>query len=87
MKNIGSAVIPLAFILLFGYNLYLGEWLDAVMYMFVGSGFTLINLIKAEKITENLTFWNRLSWALVLLSVLMFMAVLLNDANKEMLTP
>ncbi len=87
MKNIGSLVIPLAFILLFGYSLYLGEWLDAVMYLFVGSGFTLINLIKAKKITHNLTFWNRLSWTLVLLSVLMFVAVLLNDANKEILNP
>ncbi|VAW27124.1 hypothetical protein MNBD_BACTEROID06-532 [hydrothermal vent metagenome] len=87
MKNFGSVVIPLAFILLFGYSLYLGEWVDAVMYLFVGSGFTLINLIKAEKITHNLTFWNRLSWALVLLSALMFVAVLLNDANKEILTP
>ncbi len=87
MKNIGNVIIPLAFILLFCYSLHLGEWVDAVMYLFVGSGFTLINLIKAEKITHNLTFWNRLSWALVLLSALMFVAVLLNDANKEILVP
>jgi len=87
MKNLSNIFIPLVFIMLFGYNLYLGEWLDAIMYMFVGGGFTLINLIKAKKITHNLTFWNRLSWALVLTSVLMFVAVLLNDANKEILTP
>ncbi len=87
MKNIGSIAIPLAFVLLCGYSLSLGEWLDAVMYMFVGGGFTVINLIKEKKITENLTFWNRLSWTLVLLSAVLFMAVLFNDANKEILAP
>ncbi len=87
MKNIGSIAIPLAFVLLCGYSLNLGEWLDAVMYMFVGGGFTVINLIKEKKITENLVFWNRLSWTLVILSAVLFMAVLFNDANKEILAP
>lgn len=87
MKNIGSVVIPLAFIMLFGYSLYLGALLDAVLYFFVGAGFTIINLIKANKITENLTFWNRLSWAFVIFAGIMFMAVLLNDANQEILNP
>jgi len=87
MKNIGSIAIPLAFILLCGYSLNLEEWLDAVMYMFVGGGFTVINLIKEKKITENLVFWNRLSWTLVILSAVLFMAVLFNDANKEILAP
>lgn len=83
MKNIGHIIIPLAFILLFSYSLYLGALLDAVLYFFVGAGFTIINLIKANKITENLIFWNRLSWAFVILAGIMFMAVLLNDANQE----
>ncbi len=87
MKNLSNIFVPLVFILLFGYSLNLGEWLDAIMYLFVGGGFTLINLIKANHITENLTFWNRLAWTLVILSVVMFVAVLLNDANKEILTP
>lgn len=87
MKNLSNILVPLAFILLLGYSLYLGEWLEGVMYLFVGGGFTLINLIKAKRITENLTFWNRLSWALVLLSLFMFVSVLLNDANKEILAP
>lgn len=87
MKNIGSVIIPIAFVLLFGYSLYLGAWLDAVLYLLVGTGFTIINLIKAKLISQNLVFWNRLSWALVILSALMFMVVLLNDANKEILAP
>ncbi|MCF6351722.1 MAG: hypothetical protein L3J06_01810 [Cyclobacteriaceae bacterium] len=87
MKNLGSILIPLAFLLLFGFSLYSENLLDAVLYLLVGAGFTLINLIKAKIITENLVFWNRLSWTLVILAGVMFMVVLLNDANKEILAP
>ncbi len=87
MKNLSNLFIPLAFLLLFGFSLYNSSYLDAVLYLLVGAGFTLINLIKAKIITENLVFWNRLSWALVILAGFMFMAVLLNDANKEILAP
>lgn len=86
MKNLSNLFIPAAFILLFGFSLYAGDFLEAILYLFVGTGFTMINLIKAKVITENLTFWNRLSWALVILSAIMFMVVLLNDANKEILS-
>ena len=72
--------------LLFGFSLFNGEVLEATLYLFVGSGFTMINLIKAKVITQNLTIWNRLSWALVIISAIMFMVVLLNDANKEILS-
>jgi len=87
MKNLSSILIPLAFLLLFGFSLYSGNLLDTVLYLLVGAGFTLINLIKAKIITENLVFWNRLSWTLVILAGVMFMVVLLNDANKEILAP
>lgn len=86
MKNLSNLFIPVAFILLFSFSLYAGELLEATLYLFVGAGFTMINLIKAKVITENLIFWNRLSWALVILSAVMFMVVLLNDANKEIIS-
>ena len=86
MKNLSNLLIPIAFILLFGFSLFNGDLLEASLYLIVGAGFTMINLIKAKVITQNLTFWNRLSWALVLLSAIMFMVVLLNDANKEILS-
>lgn len=86
MKNLSNLFIPIAFILLFGFSLINGDLLEATLYLFVGAGFTMINLIKAKVITQNLTLWNRLSWALVVLSAIMFMAVLLNDANKEILS-
>lgn len=86
MKNLTNLFIPIAFLLLFGFSLYSGDLLEATLYLFVGAGFTMINLIKAKVITQNLTLWNRLSWALVILSAIMFMAVLLNDANKEILS-
>lgn len=87
MKNLSNLLIPLAFILLCGFSLYNEVWLDTVLYLFMGAGFTMINLIKANVITENLVLWNRVSWGLVIIALVLFVAVLLNDANKEILTP
>ncbi|MCF6359545.1 MAG: hypothetical protein L3J29_02145 [Cyclobacteriaceae bacterium] len=87
MKNLTNLFIPVAFFLLFGFSIINDDLLEAVLYLFVGAGFTIINLVKAKVIVQNLTFWNRLSWALVILAVVLFMAVLLNDANKEILAP
>lgn len=87
MKNISNLFIPIAFLALFGFSLFTGNLLEATLYLLVGSGFTMINLIRSKVIIENLTFWNRLSWALVILSMIMFMVVLLDDANREILTP
>jgi len=85
MKNLTNLLIPIAFLLLFGFSLNKGDILEATLYLFVGAGFTMINMIKSKLITKNLTFWNRFSWALVILAMVLFMAVLLNDANKEIL--
>ncbi len=87
MKNITNIFIPIAFLALCGFSIYNGNLLEATLYLFVGSGFSIINMIKSKVIIENLTFWNRLAWALVLLSGILFMAVLLNDANQEILNP
>ena len=87
MKNLTNLFIPVAFFLLFGFSIINDDLLEAVLYLFVGAGFTIINLVKVKVIVQNLTFWNRLSWALVILAVVLFMAVLLNDANKEILAP
>ena len=85
MKNLTSLFIPVAFLLLFGFSLNNGDYLEATLYLFVGGGFTMINMIKEKMITKNLGFWNKFSWGLVILSMILFMAVLLDDANKEIL--
>lgn len=85
MKNITNVIIPIVFLALCGFSIYNGTLLEATLYLFVGSGFTIINMIKSNIITENLTFWNRLAWTLVLLSAIMFMVVLFDDANREIL--
>lgn len=85
MKNLTNLFIPVAFLLLFGFSLNSGNYLEATLYLCVGAGFTMINMIKTNLITQNLIFWNRVSWGLVILAMILFMAVLLDDANKEML--
>lgn len=85
MKNITNILIPVAFLLLSGFSFYAKNWMEAVLYLMVGAGFTLINLIRSKVIIRNLKFWNTLSWILVGLSVILFLMVLLQDANKELL--
>jgi len=85
MKNITNLLIPIAFLLLSGFSFMSQSWLEAVLYLFMGSGFTIINLLKSNVFKSNLKFWNTFSWTLVIMAALMFMVVLLNDANKEIL--
>lgn len=85
MKNLSNILIPVAFLVLAGFNLYNLNWLEAILYLMVGGGFTIINLMRSNVIVTNLKFWNTLSWTLVILSVIMFLLVLLQDANKEIL--
>lgn len=85
MKNLTNILIPVAFLLLAGFNFYNQNWLEAILYVMVGGGFTIINLMHSNVIVSNLKFWNVLSWTLVILSVILFMLVLLQDANKEIL--
>jgi len=85
MKNLTNLLIPVAFLVLMGFSLNNGDYLEATLYLFVGGGFTMINMIKSKAITKNLGFWNKFSWGLVILSMILFMALLFDDANKEML--
>ncbi|MCB0505811.1 MAG: hypothetical protein KDC58_09935 [Cyclobacteriaceae bacterium] len=85
MKSLTNILIPIAFLLLAGFNFYVKNWMEATLYIMVGGGFTLLNLIRSKAIMKNLKFWNALSWALVILSIIMFLLVLLQDANKEIL--
>lgn len=86
MKNLTNILIPVAFLLLSGFSFYESKWLEATLYLMVGAGFTLINLIRSKVIVRNLKFWNTFSWILVGLSVVIFLLVLFEDANKEILT-
>ncbi|MCB0494890.1 MAG: hypothetical protein KDC79_02030 [Cyclobacteriaceae bacterium] len=85
MKNITHILIPVVFLLLAGFNFYAKNWLEALLYIMVGGGFTVINLIRSKAIVNNLKFWNAFSWVLVILALLLFVLVLLQDANKELL--
>lgn len=85
MKNLTSIIIPVAFLSLAGFNFYQSELLEATLYLVVGGAFTTMNLIRANAIKKNLKFWNALSWGLVILSIILFLLVLLQDANREIL--
>ncbi len=85
LKNITQFIIPLAFLVMCGVSVHAVQLLEAALYFFMGAGFSIINLLKANMITTHLGFWNKLAWGMVVLAGLMFVAVLLNDANQEIL--
>ncbi len=85
MKNITNTLIPLAFYALAAYSYIENQWLEVSMYFLVGTSFLLTNLIRTKIINTHTGFWQALSWIFVILSAFMFVAVLFNDANKELL--
>jgi hypothetical protein len=80
MNNSFKYFIPLAFLVLAGFNLYNSNWLEALLYLCVGSAFPLMWAIKDGNITSNLKFWNALSWGLIILALFLFLLLLRTDA-------
>ena len=83
MNALLKYLIPLAFIVLAIFNLSTERWLEASLYICVGSAFPLMWAIRDKKITTNLKFWNILSWALVIIALILFMALLRTDAYTD----
>lgn len=81
MNGILKYLIPLAFILLAGFNSYNQHWLEAALYVSVGAAFPLMWAIRDKKITRNFKLWNGVAWVLVILAIFLFIAVLLTDTS------
>ena len=77
MKNtwIGLAIVAFGI-----YSMVRGETLEAAMYFSVGSGFSLIGILKDPRFYAYKKILNILSWVFVLVGVLLFIAVLRQDA-------
>jgi len=73
-------LIPAAFIILAGFNFYSGRYLEGSLYISIGTAFPIMWALKDGKIKSNKEFWNAVSWGLVIIALLLFMAVLRTDA-------
>ena len=80
MNDLLKYLIPVAFLLLAAFNLYAGKWLEAALYFAVGTAFPLMWAIRDGKIKSHLKYWNILAWALVIIALFLFFAVLRTDA-------
>ena len=82
MNDLLKYLIPLAFLLLAGFNLYASRWLEAALYVAVGVAFPLMWAIRDGQIKANLKFWNIVAWLLVFIALLLFFAVLQLDGHS-----
>lgn len=82
MKFFNTYIIPLALFILAIVNLKAQRWVEAALYLSVGSGFVIMNLLRNGTITQNKKFWNIVSWVLVALAVILFFLVLRIDAYE-----
>ena len=80
MNNLLKYFIPLAFLVLAGFNLINSNWLEASLYLCVGFAFPLMWAIRDGNITSNVKIWNLVSWGLIIVALLLFLAVLRTDA-------
>jgi len=73
-------LIGLAFLGFGGYRIYLADGLEAALYFCVGIGFVLMAAAKDDRFEEYKRQINITSWIFVLGGVLLFIAVLRQDA-------
>ena len=73
-------LIPLAFYLLAAYMLVQSRLLEFVLYMSLGSAFLLLPASKNERYMKYKKPLTILSWIFIVVSVLLFIAVLRQDA-------
>ncbi len=83
MNGFAKYLVPVAFIILAGYNLYLANWLEGSLYVAVSIAFPLMWAIKDGYIKTNHKLWNAVAWALVILALVLFMALLRMDAYNQ----
>jgi hypothetical protein len=81
MSGFTKYIVPAAFIVLAIFNLVNSNWLEASLYILVGAAFPLMWAIRDGKIKSNLRFWNSFAWALIIVALLLFLALLRMDAR------
>jgi hypothetical protein len=81
MNGIMKYLIPLAFGSLAIYHLINANWVEGGLYVSVSVGFPLMWAIRDGKISTNIKLWNAVSWALVILALLLFIVQLRLDAK------
>jgi hypothetical protein len=81
MSSFTKYIIPAAFIILAIFNLANSNWLEGLLYILVGVAFPLMWAIRDGKIKSNLRFWNSFAWALIIIALLLFLALLRMDAR------
>ena len=81
MNGFIKYIVPLAFIVLAIYNLLIAKWIEGFLYLSVSIAFPMMWALRDGKITTNIKFWNSLAWALVILALLLFFALLRLDAR------
>jgi hypothetical protein len=74
-------VVPLAFGTLAIYYLVIANWVEGFLYLSVSIAFPLMWAIRDGKIKTNIKLWNSLAWALVIIALLLFLALLRLDAR------
>ena len=81
MNGFVKYIVPLAFGTLAIYYLIIANWVEGVLYLSVGVAFPLMWAIRDGKITTNVKLWNSVAWALVIIALLLFLALLRLDAR------
>jgi len=74
-------IVPLAFGALAVYYLIIANWVEGFLYLSVSIAFPLMWAIRDGKIKTNIKLWNSLAWALVIIALLLFLALLRLDAR------
>jgi hypothetical protein len=81
MNGFVKYIVPLAFGTLAIYYLVIANWVEGFLYLSVGIAFPLMWAIRDGKITTNVKLWNSVAWALVIIALLLFLALLRLDAR------
>ena len=81
MNGFVKYIVPLAFGTLAIYYLIIANWVEGFLYLSVGIAFPLMWAIRDGKITTNVKLWNSVAWALVIIALLLFLALLRLDAR------
>jgi len=83
MSGFTKYIVPVAFIILAIFNFINDNWLEGGLYTLVSIAFPLMWAIKDGLIKSNIKFWNALSWGLIILALILFMALLRMDAQVQ----
>jgi hypothetical protein len=81
MNGFVKYIVPLAFGTLAIYYLVIANWVEGFLYLSVGIAFPLMWAIRDGKISTNVKLWNSVAWALVIIALLLFLALLRLDAR------